>query len=48
MRQWGDLFREAGAKREAQFDVIESGLMLSSLRAAGFSNVKEYYYDVSL
>ncbi|KAH7204990.1 hypothetical protein BKA60DRAFT_467352 [Fusarium oxysporum] len=48
MKEWGDLFRKAGAERGARFDVIESGILLSSLRAAGFSDIKEYTYDVPI
>ncbi|PNP84291.1 hypothetical protein FNYG_02364 [Fusarium nygamai] len=48
MKEWGNLFREAGAKRGARFDVVESGLLLSSLRAAGFSDIEEYLYEVPI
>ncbi|PCD21077.1 hypothetical protein AU210_016504 [Fusarium oxysporum f. sp. radicis-cucumerinum] len=48
MKEWGDLFRKAGAERGARFDVIESGILLSSLRAAGFSDIKEYTYNVPI
>ena len=47
MKRWGDLFRKAGAERGARFDVIESGILLSSLRAAGFIDIMEYPFDVS-
>ncbi|KAJ9419904.1 hypothetical protein QL093DRAFT_2565838 [Fusarium oxysporum] len=48
MKEWGDLFRKAGAERGARFDVIESGILLNSLRAAGFSDIREYTYDVPI
>ncbi|KAG5793858.1 hypothetical protein H9Q69_007094 [Fusarium xylarioides] len=48
MKEWGDLFRKAGAERGARFDVIDSGILLSSLRAAGFSEIREYPYDVPI
>ncbi|KAH7208432.1 uncharacterized protein BKA55DRAFT_262080 [Fusarium redolens] len=48
MKQWGNLFLEAGARRGAEFNIIESGQLLGSLRAAGFSEVKEYKYKVPI
>ncbi|KAL5603660.1 hypothetical protein FOVSG1_006410 [Fusarium oxysporum f. sp. vasinfectum] len=48
MKRWGDLFRKAGAERGARFDVIESEILLHSLRAAGFIDIMEYPYDVPI
>uniref|UniRef100_A0A0C4BKV8 Methyltransferase tdiE n=1 Tax=Fusarium oxysporum (strain Fo5176) TaxID=660025 RepID=A0A0C4BKV8_FUSOF len=48
MKEWGDLFRKAGAERGARFDIIQSGILLNSLRAAGFSEIREYPYDVPI
>ncbi|KAI3571521.1 hypothetical protein IWW34DRAFT_639202 [Fusarium oxysporum f. sp. albedinis] len=48
MKEWGDLFRKAGAERGARFDVIESEILLDSLRAAGFIDIMEYPFDVPI
>ncbi|KAK2469795.1 hypothetical protein H9L39_18610 [Fusarium oxysporum f. sp. albedinis] len=48
MVQWGDLFREAGARRGADFEMIDSRQQLSLLRDAGFSDIKRNRYKVPI
>ncbi|KAK7428989.1 hypothetical protein QQZ08_004501 [Neonectria magnoliae] len=48
MQRWIDLFREAGKKRGARFDVVESQILLDSLRGAGFIDIMEYPYKVPI
>jgi ubiquinone/menaquinone biosynthesis C-methylase UbiE len=48
LNRWGDIFLKAGEKSGRSFTVIEEGLQRKSMEEAGFVDLQEWNFKVSL
>lgn len=48
MSQWGDLFVDGGKILGQPFDIVENDIQKKVMKAAGFINIQEKEYKVTL